>query len=59
MRRRKVSLRRVFAVPAMLFVIGLTGLIWALLVDGPQDVLAGLAVGAPLGVLGWGLLKRR
>ncbi len=59
MRRRKASLRRVFAVPALLFVAGLTGLVWALLVDGPQDVVAGLAAGSPLAVLAWLLLARR
>lgn len=59
MKPGKASLLRIFAVPAALFVVGLTGLIWALLVDGPQDVLAGLAVGSSLAVLGWVLLKRR
>tara|TARA_R110001606_G_scaffold225271_1_gene373350 strand:+ start:3859 stop:4035 length:177 start_codon:yes stop_codon:yes gene_type:complete len=57
--KRKASLGRIFAVPAALFVIGLTGLVWALLVDGPQDILAGLAVASSLGVLIWAIVRKR
>ena len=57
--KRKASIGRIFAVPAALFVIGLTGLVWALLVDGPQDILVGPAVATSLGVLIWALVRKR
>lgn len=47
---KPLPLRRIFLIPALLFAISLGGLIWALLVDGPQDVLAALAVALSLAV---------
>ena len=56
-RRAKASrtntLWNVFAIPALLFVIVLTGLIVALLFDGWMDLLAALAVSASLCAVLW------
>ncbi len=46
-------------VPAVLFVVSLAGLIWALLVDGRQDAVATLAVAAPLAAIVWAMVYRR
>jgi fumarate reductase subunit C len=56
-RKAKASLtymlRNVFAIPALLFVIVLTGLIVALLYDGWMDLLAALAVSSSLCAVLW------
>lgn len=56
---RPFPFRRVFLLPALLFGISLGGLVWALLVDGPQDILAALAVAVSLAVPAWYIFRRR
>ncbi len=57
MKRR--SLWQVFALPLVLGLASLGGLVWALLVEGHQDVFAALATGSGLAVIGWVLLRSR
>ena len=47
---KPLPLGRIFLIPAVLFAISLGGLIWALLVDGPQDIVAALAVALSLAI---------
>lgn len=56
---RPFPFRRVFLVPAILFAVSLGGLVWALLVNGPQDIVAALAVAVSLAVPAWYILRRR
>lgn len=56
---RAFSLRRVFFIPAALFLISLAGLVWALLVDGFSDAFAGLAVAVSLLVPAWYILRHK
>lgn len=49
---------RIFAAPALIAILSLAGLIWALLVEGGLDVVAGLAAGASLAAVAWALLRR-
>ncbi len=51
------SLWRTFRAPLALAIVSLFGLIAALLVDGPVDLLWSLAVAVPLAVIAW-LLAR-
>jgi hypothetical protein len=52
------SLWRTFRAPLVLAVVSLLGLIAALLVDGPVDILWSLAVAVPLAVIAWALGRR-
>jgi hypothetical protein len=45
--------RRVFAVPALLAVVSLIGLLSALLGDGVWDAVSWIALGAMVVVVGW------
>tara|TARA_R110002012_G_scaffold85699_1_gene213593 strand:- start:278 stop:475 length:198 start_codon:yes stop_codon:yes gene_type:complete len=56
MERDSRSLGRIFAIPAVIFATSLTGLLWALLVEGHQDWIAALFVGVSLFAI---LLRRR
>ena len=45
------SLFRIFKVPALLLAVSLGGLILALVIEGPADIAAALAAGAPIAVV--------
>lgn len=53
------ALARTFAVPAVIAVASLVGLIAALLGDGAFDAVSWLALGVPLAVVAWAMVKRR
>ena len=57
MQRRPIY--RVFMIPLLLFVVGMTGLIAALLFSGLADLIASLAVGLPVFIFFWIVLLRR
>ena len=62
-RQRPVSRKRlkpaeIFAVPLVIFMVSLAGLIAALLVDGWIDALAALASGSGLVACAWGMRRR-
>tara|TARA_B100000949_G_scaffold233252_1_gene249257 strand:- start:399 stop:560 length:162 start_codon:yes stop_codon:yes gene_type:complete len=46
----------IFAIPLVLFLLGLTGLVGALLVDGPADVAFSLA--AACGLVAFAVVRR-
>jgi hypothetical protein len=50
---------RIFAVPAVLAVVSLVGLVSALLGDDIWDALSWLALTAPLAVAAWAVLRPR
>jgi hypothetical protein len=52
-------MRRIFAVPAALFLASAAGLAAALVGDGPWDVLGWLGIAAPLGAIAWAWARRR
>lgn len=49
----------IFAMPILLAIVSLAGLVVGLLGDGGYDVAAGLAVAVPVVVIGWALLRAR
>lgn len=51
------SLWRTFRVPLLLGLVSFFGLVAALLVDGPLDLLWSLAVAVPLAVIAWMLAR--
>ena len=51
--KRRQSVYRVFAIPLSIFVLGIFGLISALLFDNLVDLLASLAVGMPVAIVFW------
>lgn len=51
--------QRIFAVPAVLFVISLFGLVASLLSDGWPDVVLALLAGSGIAAIVWSLLQRR
>lgn len=53
------SLLRTFRVPLILFAVSVAGLVTALLVEGSADLLAALAVAAPVATTAFVLLSRR
>ena len=57
MQRRPIY--RVFMIPLLLFVVGMTGLLAALLFSGLADLIASLAVGLPVFIFFWIVLLRR
>ncbi|WP_084418469.1 hypothetical protein [Henriciella litoralis] len=59
--RRKSGKRlsAIFAVPGLLFIVGLAGLVAALLVEGAGDLPAALAAGSGLAVLVLVICRRR
>ena len=58
-RARYLSLTMVFAVPAVVAVLSLTGLVAALIGDGVWDAVGWLGLGACVAVLVWALIARR
>ena len=50
---RRAALRRTFLVPGLLALASGTGLVAALVSDGTWDLVAWVAVGAPLVAIGW------
>ncbi|GAC12991.1 hypothetical protein [Aliiglaciecola lipolytica] len=56
---KQLSLWQTFKWPLVLFVLSLTGIILALLVDGQQDFFAGLMLASTLVVTVWFALKQR
>lgn len=56
---RSVSLRRIFAWPLAILVLGLVGLVSALTGDGWRDWLSWLALAAPVAALVWARHARR
>lgn len=59
MSRKDLSFRAIFAAPIILFVLSLTGLITALLGDGPWDRIGAALLATALAVLAWALARRR
>lgn len=59
MSKGRNSLFRIFRIPLILFAVSLAGLVTALLVDGHGDLLAALAVAAPVATTAFVLLSRR
>ncbi len=53
------SLFTIFAVPLVLFVVGLFGLVWALLDEGSADTVAAAAAGVAIPVMLWAWARRR
>ncbi len=51
--------KRIFAAPLALGLLGLVGLLSALTGDGWRDALSWAALGAPVAVLAWALLRSR
>ncbi|MFC3076808.1 hypothetical protein ACFODL_01765 [Phenylobacterium terrae] len=49
----------IFFAPAVLALVSLVGLVFALLVDGPADALAWAPIGAPIAVIAWAWVARR
>jgi hypothetical protein len=50
---RRVALTRTYFVPGLLALVSGAGLVTALVSDGTWDLLAWVAVGSPLAVIGW------
>lgn len=57
--RKPHSLRKIFAVPLLLAVLSVGGLIVALTGDGWRDAAAWLALGLPVLAVGWAMKVRR
>ncbi len=53
------SLKAIFAVPLIVAILSLFGLIAALIGDGVWDVIGWLTLGVSVVVLGWALVARR
>lgn len=53
------SLRRIFAVPLLLALLSIAGLVVALTGDGWRDGAAWLALGIPVLAVGWAMKARR
>jgi hypothetical protein len=53
------SLKAIFAVPVLVAILSLIGLIGALLGDGVWDGIGWLGLGAGVAVLAWALVARR
>ena len=58
MSRKDQSLTAIFAAPAALAVLSLTGLIGALLADGAWDVIGAALLAAPVAAILWARLRR-
>ncbi len=56
---RRQSNARIFAVPLLLALLGLLGLVAGLLDDGWFDLLCWLGVGSAVAAVGWSLAVRR
>ena len=56
---RHLGLGAILAVPAVVAVLSLTGLVAALIGDGMWNVVGWLGLGASIAVLAWALIARR
>ena len=59
MKTGTLSLKAVFAIPLVVAILSLIGLIGALLGDGVWDWVGWLGLGACVAVTGWALVTRR
>ncbi len=59
MNKPRNSLARIFRVPLILLAVSLAGLVTALLVEGHGDVIAALAVAAPVATILFAYFRRR
>ncbi|AFT69324.1 Putative membrane protein [Alloalcanivorax dieselolei B5] len=57
--RRHNTPTRIFAVPVLIAVISLIGLVAALLGDGVLDVMSWVGLAMPVVMIGWAMVKRR
>lgn len=57
--KKRLPLRAIFAMPLVIFVLGLTGLVSALAGDGWRDALAWAGLAVPLVVMIWAIGVRR
>lgn len=57
--KRPQSLRRIFAVPLLLALLSIAGLVVALTGDGWRDGAAWLALGVPVLAVAWAMKARR
>jgi hypothetical protein len=55
--RRRRTLSRIYRTPLLLGLVSLFGLIAALIVDGPTDLLWVAAVAVPLAAIGWAVTR--
>jgi hypothetical protein len=55
--REAGSLRRIFGIPLMLGILSLVGLVAALLGDGIWDAVSWIALGTPLAVSAWAVMR--
>lgn len=56
--RKPHSLRRIFAVPLLLAIVSIAGLVVALTGDGWRDGASWLALGIPVAAVGWAMNAR-
>ncbi|HWT43364.1 MAG TPA: hypothetical protein VN152_12015 [Sphingopyxis sp.] len=57
--KKPQSLRRIFAVPLLLALLSIAGLVVALTGDGWRDAAAWIALGIPVLVVGWAMKAKR
>lgn len=55
--KKPQSLRRIFAVPLLLALLSIAGLVVALTGDGWRDAAAWIALGIPVLVVGWAMRR--
>lgn len=58
LRRSQSSLRRLWGAPIVLGVLGLVGLVAALIGDGIMDAVSYLLLAVPLAVIVWAIARR-
>lgn len=56
---KKQGLRAIFAMPLLLAIASIIGLVVALTGDGPRDAAAWAALAIPVGAVGWAMHARR
>jgi hypothetical protein len=56
---RRLPLGRIFALPLIICVLGLIGLVSALTGDGWRDALSWAGLAVPLAATGWAMAARR
>lgn len=57
--KRQQSLRAIFAIPLLLALASVAGLVVALTGDGLRDAASWLALGIPVVAVGWAMRTRR
>lgn len=57
--RRRRALRAIFAMPLLLALVSIVGLVVALTGDGLRDAASWAALGVPILVVGWAMQARR